>query len=434
MSVLVDIGPLKRYPQFRRLWMGYVVTLMGSQLTTLAVAYQMYQLTGSVFAVGLISLVQFVPALFGSVLGGAMADAMDRRRVLVICQFVMALSSVGLLLNASVTHPTIWVLYVCAALTAGFNGADSPTRLAVQANLVPREDFAAANTIRQLLQQISYIVGPGLAGVLIASIGLKKVYMVDVASYLVAIVAVATMKALPPAGGGRRFGLKSIQEGFGYIRGRQIIQGCFIADLTATVLGMPTALFPAIAIHHFHGGSKTLGLLYIGTNIGSFLMAMFSGWTVRIRRQGVAVLVAISIWGLAIAGFGLTRSLFVGMVFLAVAGAADVISAVFRNTIIQSIVPDELRGRLSSISIALINGGPRLGNFEAGTVAAITSTQFSVVSGGVGCVLGVLAMAKWMPRFRDYVFDAATALDESTERAIVEESTTETEVEQGGGA
>jgi len=431
MSVLVDIGPLKRYPQFRRLWMGYMVTLMGSQLTTVAVAYQVYLLTHSNLDVGLISLVQLGPALAGSIIGGSVADAIDRRKVLVVCQLVMAASSAGLALNAALGHPHLWIIYVCAALTAGFNGADSPTRLAVQANLVPREDFAAANTIRQLLQQVSYIAGPGLAGLLIAFFHLRVVFLIDVATFFAAIAAVASMKALPPAGGGRKFGLKSIGEGFAYLKGRQVIQGCFIADLDAMVFGIPTALFPALALHHFHGGSKTLGLLYLGSNIGSFLMAFFSGWTARIRRQGLAVLLAIAIYGLFIVGFGTTHVLILALFLLACSGASDVISAVFRNTIIQTEVPDALRGRVSAINIAAINGGPRIGNAEAGAVAQLTNTQVSVISGGVAVVLGVFAMAKFMPKFRDYTVDYSTP-DSAPDGAVVLTSVTEVEAEEVG--
>ena len=431
MAVLVDIGPLRRYPQFRRLWVGYMVTLMGSQLTTVAVAIEVYRLTGSDIDVGLVSLVQLGPALFGSVVGGAVADAIDRRLILIACQLAMAISSVGLLLNAWARHPALWPIYVCAATTALFNGTDSPTRLAVQANLVPREDFTAANTIRQMLQQVSYIAGPGLAGVLIGAFGLRTVFAIDVATFLWAIAAVASMKPLPPAGGGRRFGVKSIAEGFAYVRGRQVIQGCFIADLNATIFGMPTALFPALAAHHFHGGAKTVGLLYLGTNIGSFTMAFFSGWTARITRQGVAVLVAIGIWGAAIAVFGVANSLALGLVMLAIAGAADVISAVFRNTIIQQLVPDELRGRVSALNIAVINGGPRLGNTEAGLVGGLASTEISVVSGGIACIVGVFAMAKWLPQFRNYV-DSTTSESSEDERAIAAESAAEVESEQSG--
>ncbi|MBO0692457.1 MAG: MFS transporter [Acidimicrobiaceae bacterium] len=429
MPLLVDIGPLRRFPQFRRLWMGYVVTLLGSQLTIVAVAYQVYVITGSSLDVGFISLVQLGPQLVGSVVGGAFADAVDRRYVLIVCQLSMAVSSVGLLLNAFSSDPQLWVVYVCAAVTAGFNGADSPTRLAMQANLVPREDFATANTIRQLLQQVSYIAGPGIGGLLIASVGLKSVFATDVASFFVAIAAVVSMKALPPTGGGRRFGVKSIQEGFAYLKGRQVIQGCFVADLNATIFGQPTALYPALALHHFHGGAKTLGLLYIGTNIGSLAMAFLSGWTSRIRRQGVAVLVAITIWGAAIACFGLVSSLALAVVLLAFAGAADVISAVFRNTIIQAVVPDSLRGRLSAINIAVINGGPRLGNVEAGFAAGI-STEFSVVSGGLICMLGALVQARAMPKFRDFTFDSLSSDAEEAEMAI--EPATDPPEEQSG--
>ncbi len=414
MGVFVDITPLRRFPQFRRLWIGYVVSLLGSQITIVAVSYQIYRMTGSSLDVGLISLVQLGPALVGSLLGGPLADAMDRRRLLIITQVIMAFASVGLALNASSHHPAMWLIYVLAAVTAGANGCDSPTRMALMITLVDRESLAAASSIRQLLQQLSYIVGPVVAGALLALSGLAGAYWVDVATFGAALLALVSISSVPLAGGGRKFGLSSIVEGFTFLRGKRAIQACFIADLNATVLGMPTALFPAIALTKFHGGAHFLGLLYAAPTVGSFSMALLSGWTSRVIHQGRAVLVAIALWGVAIAGFGFASSSLLALGCIACAGAADVISAVFRNLIIQREVPDEMRGRLSAIQIGVINAGPRLGNGEAGLVAGAFGVNFSVISGGLGCILGALVMARFLPEFLHYRGD----LPSSHERAL----------------
>lgn len=413
MGVLVDITPLRKFPQFRRLWIGYVVSLLGSQITIVAVAYQIYKITHSSFDVGMVSLVQLGPALLGSLFGGPLADAMDRRRLLVITQVIMAISSVGLALNAGSHRPVIWLIFVLSAVTAGANGCDSPTRLALMINLVDKESLAAATSIRQLLQQLSYIVGPAVAGLLLALFSLETAYWVDVATFGAALLALFTISSMPLADGGRRFGVSSIVEGFQFLKGKRAIQGCFIADLNATVLGMPTALFPAIALTKFHGGTHVLGLLYAAPNIGAFTMALFSGWSARIVHQGRAVLIAIALWGVAIAGFGLSPNLSLALICIAGAGAADVISAVFRSLIIQREVPDELRGRLSAIQIGVINAGPRLGNTEAGVVARLAGVNFSVISGGIGCVVGVALMARFLPDFLHYRTDLPSAHERS---------------------
>ncbi len=404
---LVDVGPLRRYPQFRRLWLGLAISQVGSQLAMVAIFYQVYLLTGSSLYVGLVSLAQLVPALVGALLGGSLADAVDRRKLLVVTQIAMALCSVGLALNSAGAAPALWPIFVLAALSAGFAGADSPARTAIMMNLVPWDSFATANVLRQLLLQISLVLGPALGGILLARFGVTAVYWADVASFSAAIVASAVLPRLLPEGRGTRFGLRSIVEGFGYLRGRQALQGCFLADLDAMVLGMPTALFPALALDHFHGGPQTVGYLYAAPGVGALAGMLLSGWTARVGRAGRAVVIAIAVWGVAIAAFGLSPWLGPALLLLAVAGWADVISAVFRSTILQVEAPDRLRGRLSAIQTAVVGGGPRLGNAEAGGLAALIGVQASVIVGGAGCVAGIAVLARLMPRFAGYRLGAA---------------------------
>lgn len=401
--LLVDIEPLRTSRQFRRLWGGYLFSVLGSQLTIVAIPYQVYRLTNSSLDVGLIGLAQILPVLLGALAGGSVADAFDRRRILLITQSLLALCSLGLFWNASLAHPKLWPLYVLAAASAGFAATDSSTRAAVFANLVERRQLASANALWQLLFQIGIVVGPAVAGVLIARIGVASAYGTDAATFLVSFAAVMSLQPLRPLEGGTRFGWRSIKEGLSFLRARQVLQATFVIDLAAMVLGMPRALFPALGLHHFRGGAETVGFLFAAPGVGALLGAALAGWVTSVRRQGGAVLLAVSVWGAAIAAFGLVGWLPGALALLAVAGAADVISAVFRGTILQTEAPDALRGRVSSIHTAVVTGGPRLGDVEAGVVAALGGVEVSVVSGGLGCLLGVALVWRLMPRLAAYV-------------------------------
>jgi MFS family permease len=401
--LLLDVGPLRRHSQFRRLWSGYVVSVLGSQLTVVALPFQVFRLTHSSFDVGLVGLAQIVPVLGGGLIGGSMADAHDRRRVLLVAQSAMATCSLLLFWNALGRHPEIWPLYVLGAVSAAFATVDSSSRSAVIAGLLDRDEFASGSALWQLLYQVGQVAGPALAGLLIGQVSLAAAYGLDAVTFLAAMAAVASLHKLPPGEGGATFGLRSMRQGLSYLRGRQALQGTFVIDLNAMVLGMPRALFPALALLRFHGGARTVGLLYAAPSVGALVGALLTGWVTSVRRQGRAVLVAVAIWGAAITGFGVSTGLPLALVLLGVAGAADVVSAVFRNTILQSETPDGLRGRLSSIHIAVVSGGPRLGDFEAGAVAAAAGAEVAVVSGGLGCIAGVALVGWLMPRLRTYV-------------------------------
>lgn len=384
---------------------GYLVTTLGSQLTVMAIPFQVYKLTHSSLDVGLVGLAQIVPVLAGSLFGGSVADAVDRRRLLLITQLSLAICSVGLALNSLGGKAEIWPLYVLSALSAGIVSIDSPTRSAVIANLVGRPMFASANVLWQLLYQLAQVAGPAVAGLLLTKFGFASVYWIDAATFAVSLVAVASLPSLKPLGGGTRFGLGSVVEGLRYLKGRPVLQGTFAIDLNAMILGMPRALFPALALTRSHGGASTVGLLYAAPGAGALVGALLTGWVVGVRKQGRAVIVAVMIWGAAIAAFGLVPWLEAALAVLALAGATDVISVVFRGTILQLEAPEALRGRLSSIHTAVVTGGPRLGDFEAGAVAAVSTPQISVVSGGLGCMVGVGLVTWLMPVFARY--DAA---------------------------
>jgi MFS family permease len=407
-GLFVDITPLRVSRDYRLLFTGQMVSWLGRQLTIVAVPIQVYDLTGSSFSVGLVGAAGLVPLVVLSLLGGSIADAVDRRKLLLVTQVLLAASSVGLALNAQRDSPALWPIYVLSAATAGLSGVDLPARNAMLPRLVGRDLFASAAALGQLVFQVGGVAGPALAGVLISRVNLAAAYWVDVATFAVAAALVVRMRPQPPEGGGRRAGLASVLEGLRYLRGRRVLVSTFVIDLNAMVFGMPRALFPALGTGLFGGGATTVGLLFAAPGAGAFLAALFAGWAGRVRRQGLAVIVAVAVWGAAIALFGLVPWLPLALLLLAVAGAADVVSAVFRNTILQLSVPDSLRGRLSAVHIAVVTSGPRLGDVEAGTVAALTSPQVSVVSGGVACMLGVLAVHAWAPGLAAYRQDPST--------------------------
>ena len=282
--LFIDLGPLRQSQAFRRLWSGYLVTTFGSQLTVVAIPYQVFRLTHSSLDVGFVGLAQIVPVLAGSLFGGSVADAVDRRLLLLLTQLGLAACSLGLALNSSGGHPAIWPLYALSALAAGISSVDSPTRSAVLANLVGRPMFASANALWQLLFQVGQVAGPAIAGLLLGQVGIASVYWIDTATFAVSLLAVASLPSLKPPGGGTRFGLRSIAEGLSYLKGRPVLQGTFVIDLDAMVLGMPRALFPALALVRFHGGAATVGLLYAAPGAGALVGALLTGWVVGAWR------------------------------------------------------------------------------------------------------------------------------------------------------
>ncbi|MCL2396370.1 MAG: MFS transporter [Acidimicrobiaceae bacterium] len=397
--ILMDITPVRESRDFRLIFGGQAVSVLGNQLTQVAVPFQVYALTHSSFDVGLVSLIQLFPLLACSLLGGSLIDAVDRRRLLIVVEALMACSSAGLAVNTDV-GPHLWVLFVLPAVTAGLSGIDNPTRNAMIPSLVPTTQIPAGTALFQVLNQFGSVAGPSVGGLLLAGPGLKFVFWVDVVSFAVSILAASAMSPQPPSVAGQRPGLRSVAEGLRFVRGHQAIQGAYLIDINAMVFGMPRALFPALALHHFGGGARTVGFLYAAPGVGAFFGALTTGWVSRVRRQGVVVTVAVVIWGCAIAAFGLVPWLALGLVLLAVAGWADVISALFRNMIIQFSTPDRMRGRLLGLQIGVVAGGPRLGDLEAGSVATLFGNQVSVVSGGLACVVGALGLVRLLPEFR----------------------------------
>jgi MFS family permease len=397
--ILLDVTPLRESRDFRLLFIGQLISMLGTQLTVVAIPYQVFRLTGSSLQVGSISLAQLFPFIAGALLAGPIGDSVDRRRIMVWTAAAMALTSALLAFNASVAHPSLIALYVVSSVAAGFMGFSSTARMASVPGLVTRLQMPAAMAMMQIIVQVGTIVGPALSGILLG-IGLQLVFAIDAATFVVALLATSLMLPIPP---GEHSGLsawESTKEGVRYLRSRQALQGVYIVDINAMVFGMPRALFPAMQVHVFHGGTIILGFLYAAPGVGALLGAVTTGWVVHLKRQGRAVIVAVIAWGAAITVFGLVHTLWICLVMLGLAGWADVISAVLRNTILQTSIPERFRSRMSSIQMAVVQGGPRLGDMESGAVATATSLEFSVVSGGLACIAGAVVIGALMPGFR----------------------------------
>ena len=381
--IMIDLDPVRESRDFRLLFSGQLVGMLGSQITVVAVAFQVYQLTHSSLQVGAVSLVQLAPLIAGALAGGILGDALDRKWILVVACTVLALTSGALAFNAGLAHPSVPVIYVIAAIGAGFGGVLSTAASASVASLVPGYRLMSAFASMQVVDQVAMILGPLLAGLLIEVIDLGPVYLLDAGTSLLAAVAMACMASIPPTTQSGRPGLRSFADGMRVIRSSQVLLGAYLLDLSAMVFGAPRALFPALAASVFHGGPSTLGLLYAAPACGSLLGAMTTGWLDRIRRLGLAVIVAICAWGATIATFGLVHLLWLALALLAVAGWADVISAVLRTTIVQTTASPSYRSRMASVQIAVVEGGPQLGGFESGLVATAVSTEFAIVTGGL---------------------------------------------------
>ncbi len=395
----VDVTPL-RHRDFRLLFWGQLISTLGSQITYVAVPFQVYELTRSPLLVGLLGIVELVPVLALSMVGGLIADHGDRRTVVLSTELVFALLSSLLLLNALQPEPQLWAIYAIAGAQAGLFALQRPALDALTPRLVQREEFTAAGALVALRGTVGMLLGPAVGGTLIVTIGLPATYGADVASFVFSLVALGLMRQSPPAVTAERASLRGVLEGWKFATERKELLGTYIVDIVAMFFGMPQALFPAIA--EGMGGPTVLGLLYSAPALGALVASATSGWTNHVRRHGLAVIVAASLWGLAIAAFGLASTVWVALPMLALAGAADAISGIFRMSIWNRAVPDELRGRLASIEMISYMSGPALGNTEAGLTAALFGVPFAVVSGGVLCILGCLACGALLEDFRHW--------------------------------
>ena len=401
---MIDVSPLRESRSFRLLWFGQLVSLSGTQLRLVAIPYQVYLTTGSNFDVGLIGLFQAIPLISLALFGGVFADRFNRRRLLLITQIGLALSSAALAIGTQLGVASVPFLYAMTAIGAAFSAIDGPARGSLTPSLVRRDQLPAAITLNQVLFQTAAIAGPAFAGLIILNLGVAGAYWIDVGTFVVAIAAVAAMRIPPSEPREHAPVMHALVEGITYLRANRILFSTFVLDFLATFFGSPRALFPFYADRVFSVGPQGLGLLFAAPGVGSLIAALTAGWIPRVRRQGVALLVAVAAWGFAIVGFGLMREglFFPALLFIALAQGADTLSAIFRHTILLTIVPDELRGRLTSIAQMFFLGGPYLGQVESGIVADALSPEFSVISGGIATVASVGLIALWAPELVSY--------------------------------
>jgi MFS family permease len=408
--VATDVTPLRVARDYRLLWSGMTISTIGRQITVVALPYQVFLLTRSSLAVGAIGLVQLVPLVVLSLMGGAIADQFDRRRLLVITNSCLAACSALLTVGAFLHWQSVAFLYVIAGLSAAFAAVDGPARSAIIPNLVRPEHLASSLALNFGGFQTTLIVGPALGGVIIATVGLGTGYLIDVVTFAAAIGAAIAIAPQPPRGGTREPVLRSVRFGLAYTARQPVLLGSFAADLVAMIFGMRRALYPVLATTVYNAGPVGLGLLSSAPGVGGLLAAMASGWVGRSRALGRIVVIVVGVWGLSVIGLGLAPALWVALLALAVGGAADAFSAVARSTIMQSITPDNLRGRISAVYMMVVVGGPSLGDIEAGAVASAFSPEISIVSGGVMCLVGLGLVALRAPqlvRFRARYFTEA---------------------------
>ncbi len=409
--MLLDFGPLIKHRDFRLLYIGQLVSFFGTMITYVAIPYQVFELTHSSFQVGLVALVQLVPLIFMGLLGGSFADSKDRRSLLIWSELLLALCSVGLVVNSLQSEPRLWPIFIIAALMAGLNAFHRPALEALTPQILSREEIPAASSLNSLRSTIGMVGGPAVGGVAIATFGLGGTYTMDVCSFVVSLLALSMIRSFPVARKIVRPHFQSIMDGLKYARSRPELMGTYGVDMIAMIFGMPMALFPAVA-EMLGGGPKVLGWLYAAPSVGALIVSLTSGWAKKVNRHGVGVILGASLWGLAIVFFGYSTQVWTALFFLALAGGADMVSVIFRATMWNQTIPLELRGRLAGIELISYASGPIIGNAEAGFVASVWNVRGSIVSGGVVCVLACLSAAWWLPEFWDY---DATKASSSTE-------------------
>ncbi|ALV42509.1 MFS transporter [Pseudarthrobacter sulfonivorans] len=414
-KLLADITPLRESPAFRRLWLGSAVSAVGSQLTLVAVSLEVYRLTQDSFYVGLLGVFALVPLVFGGLLGGSIADSHNRRTVALLATSVLWLTTGLIALQSWLQLGNVWILYLLVALQSGAQAINQPARSAIIPTLIRKELLPAANALSMMSFGLALTVGPLLAGVLVAWVGFGWTYTIDFISFAFVLWAVFRLPSMPPSGSAGRAGIRSVIEGFRFLGTRPNLRMTFIIDLVAMILAQPRALMPAIGALMIGGGETTVGILLASSAVGAFLAGLFSGPLGHVRWQGSAVVWSVMGWGASIAGFGVvvllagrtddggvTVWLVPAALCCALAGIADSISAVFRNTILQAAAPDHLRGRLQGVFIVVVAGGPRVGDLLAGGGTKILSEGWVLLLGGVLCIAVAWLAAQLQPGFRQY--------------------------------
>jgi MFS family permease len=400
--VVTDVRPLQVSPPYRRLFFGNTVAQLGQQMTNVAVAIQVYALTHSSFYVGLVGVFALVPLVAHGLYRGAIADAVDRRTLALVASAGLWSVSIALAVQAFAGNRSVWLLYGCIAVQSGFYAINNPARSAMVPRLLDKALMPAAAALNMASFNLGFTFGPMLGALAIKWQGLGAAYAIDVVTFSAAYYALVRMPRMPPLENSPRAGLRSVVDGLRFLKRSPNLRMTFVLDLCAMVLAQPRALFPALAFKVYGGGAGVVGLLQSAPAAGAVVAFLFSGWVSRVRRQGFAIVVAVLVYGAAVGGVGLTDVLWLGVAFLAVSGMADMVSAAYRSTILQVAAPDQLRGRLQGVFIVVVAGGPRAGDFVAGSVASSVGERVALVVGGLACIAGVLVATALSRRFLDY--------------------------------
>lgn len=398
--MLLNVAPLKNSKNFRLLYIGQVISFLGSMISYTALPYQVYLLTKSSFLVGMIGSVQLAPLVITGLYGGALADSMDRRKLLVIAELLMCLASGLLIVNSLMAAPSVMLIFIAAGSMSAFVGLHRPSMEALTPQVVSKEDFTSVAALNSFRYSIGAIVGPALGGMVIAQFGLTAAYSLDLLTFFVSLVCLYNLKDLPQLAEKSSVSLSSIKEGIRYAMSKPELVGTYLVDIIAMLFAMPVALFPALA--EGWGGAKSVGLLYSAMPIGSLFLTLFSGWTKNIRRHGAGVILAATGWGVAIIGLAFAGHIYVAVLFLALAGASDSVSALYRSTIWNETVPSHYRGRLAALEMLSYMTGPLLGNMRAGLMASEMGNFNSIFIGGVLCVIACLSCIWIFPKFWSY--------------------------------
>ena len=396
----IDLTPLKKYPDFRNLWSAGLVTYLGSMITYVAVPFQIKELTNSYVAVGLSGIVEIVPLIIFGLYGGVLADYIDRKRMIWLTEFASLILVAILLVNSLAPEPNLLLIYITIGLFAAVNGLQRPSMDAILPRLVAHADLPAASALMSVRWQFGVIIGPTIGGILISTFSVSIGYLADIATFFISLVLLTRVRNVPANPEAEKPSLAGLIEGVRYAFNRQDLLGTYLIDLAAMFFAMPTALIPFWADQL--GAPWALGLLYAAGTVGAIAVTLSSGWVKRYRFHGRAIIWAAIGWGVAIAFAGLSNSLLLVLIFLAAAGAADMVSALFRGTIWNQTIPDEFRGRLAGIELLSYSIGPLAGQMRAASMAAVTTLNFSVTSGGVLCVISVAILAIFLPKLRKY--------------------------------
>ena len=401
--LLADISPLRESPAFRRLWAGSTLSSIGGALSSFAVPLQVYEITRSPLAVGAIGLAEMVPTLVIGLLGGSLADSFDRRKLMLVTTVCLTVVSAALAVQAFAGLRLIWLLYALVAVQYALSAINGPARRTFIPGLLSPAQLPAGLALNRLSFQIVLTVGPALAGAITAvpALGLRACYLLDAVSFALSLYGLVRLPPMPPKAGSRP-GPRAVAEGIAFIRDNRVLAGAFLADLNATVFGLPVALFPAINAERFGGDPRTLGLFMTAIGAGGLASAALSGPIRHVSRQGRAMLCAVALWGAAFAGFAVAPTLWLTLSLLAIAGAADTFTVVFRGAIVQASTPEALRGRVTAADYVVGAGGGQLGNLEAGALGSLTSPSISALSGGIATIAGAIAIGLALPALARY--------------------------------